>query len=123
MAYTKTVWETGDVITAAKLNNAEDGIEAASPMFLSGEWEEPTSNVYVLTFCTLEEFTEYITAGNNIVFSIPAIADVVAAADVRFMGIEDPTISTFPILVPADGHEAQFSIRDDNVQCAIYSTL
>lgn len=29
MAYTKTVWETGDVITAAKLNNAEDGIEAA----------------------------------------------------------------------------------------------
>lgn len=30
MAYTKTVWETGDVITAAKLNNAEDGIEAAN---------------------------------------------------------------------------------------------
>ena len=29
MAYTKTVWVTGDVITATKLNNAEDGIEAA----------------------------------------------------------------------------------------------
>ena len=30
MAYTKTVWETGDVITAAKLNNAENGIKAAN---------------------------------------------------------------------------------------------
>lgn len=30
MAYVKTTWETGDVITAAKLNNMEGGIEAAS---------------------------------------------------------------------------------------------
>ena len=29
MAYSKTTWSTGDVITAAKLNNAEDGIETA----------------------------------------------------------------------------------------------
>lgn len=27
MAYVKTVWATGDVITATKLNNAELGIE------------------------------------------------------------------------------------------------
>ena len=30
MAYTPTVWETGDVITAVKLNKAENGIAAAS---------------------------------------------------------------------------------------------
>ena len=30
MAYIPTVWETGDVITAEKLNKAEEGIEAAS---------------------------------------------------------------------------------------------
>lgn len=30
MAYNKTTWETGDVITAEKLNNAEEGIAAAS---------------------------------------------------------------------------------------------
>lgn len=30
MAYTPTVWATGDVITAAKLNKAEEGIAAAS---------------------------------------------------------------------------------------------
>lgn len=29
MAYTPTVWETGDVITAVKLNKAENGIAAA----------------------------------------------------------------------------------------------
>lgn len=29
MAYVKTTWATGDVITAEKLNNMEDGIEAA----------------------------------------------------------------------------------------------
>lgn len=28
MAYTKTVWQTGDTITATKLNNMENGIEA-----------------------------------------------------------------------------------------------
>ena len=30
MAYTPTVWETGDLITAEKLNKAEQGIESAS---------------------------------------------------------------------------------------------
>lgn len=30
MAYTPTVWETGDVITAEKLNKAEQGIAAAA---------------------------------------------------------------------------------------------
>ena len=29
MAYTPTVWNTGDVITAEKLNNIENGIENA----------------------------------------------------------------------------------------------
>lgn len=29
MSYTKNTWATGDTITAAKLNNMEDGIEAA----------------------------------------------------------------------------------------------
>lgn len=30
MAYVPTVWETGDVITAEKLNKAEEGIQAAN---------------------------------------------------------------------------------------------
>lgn len=40
MAYVKTTWETGDVITAAKLNNIEDGIAAIKgvmPITISGD--------------------------------------------------------------------------------------
>ena len=35
MAYTPTVWATGDVITAEKLNHAEGGIEAAYPLIVT----------------------------------------------------------------------------------------
>ncbi len=31
MAYTKTVWENGDVITKEKLNNIENGISSVAP--------------------------------------------------------------------------------------------
>lgn len=44
MAYVKTVWETGDVITAEKLNNAEGGIEAHDPYILSAEGTASGSN-------------------------------------------------------------------------------
>ena len=47
MAYTPTEWETGDVITAEKLNKAEEGIAQASPVFIPVTYDE-TSNVYVL---------------------------------------------------------------------------
>ena len=34
MSYTPTTWETGDTITAEKLNNMEDGIENANEPFI-----------------------------------------------------------------------------------------
>lgn len=34
MAYVKTTWQTGDVITAEKLNHAEGGIEAHDPFIV-----------------------------------------------------------------------------------------
>lgn len=36
MSYEKTVWANGDIITAAKLNNMENGIEAASEAASAG---------------------------------------------------------------------------------------
>ena len=43
MAYTPTVWETGDVITAEKLNKAENGIAAASDMMFFVDYGETSS--------------------------------------------------------------------------------
>lgn len=40
MAYNKTTWQTGDVITAEKLNNMEGGIEAAYPLVLTASGTE-----------------------------------------------------------------------------------
>lgn len=38
MAYTPTVWETGDVITAEKLNKAEQGIADAGAYIIPLTW-------------------------------------------------------------------------------------
>lgn len=35
MSYTKNTWETGDTITAAKLNHMEDGIDNAGTLFVT----------------------------------------------------------------------------------------
>lgn len=42
MAYTPTVWETGDVITAEKLNKAEQGISANSVLLVTVTMESDT---------------------------------------------------------------------------------
>ena len=41
MAYTPTEWQTGDIITAEKLNKAEEGIAAAS-FVVTGSYENGT---------------------------------------------------------------------------------
>lgn len=74
MAYTKTVWQTGDVITAAKLNNAEDGIEAASPIEVLQEWTR--GDDYYETTIALEDVLNSIKAQNYSYAKLPAIADV-----------------------------------------------
>ena len=47
MAYVKTAWATGDVITAEKLNNMEGGIEAQDPIILLGVYD---ANDNTITF-------------------------------------------------------------------------
>lgn len=48
MSYTPTTWETGDIITAEKLNNMESGIAEAGNVFLIGLTTENT--VFTKTF-------------------------------------------------------------------------
>lgn len=49
MSYVKNTWNTGDVITAEKLNHAEEGIEAASNnVFLVGGTYNSGSGIFTL---------------------------------------------------------------------------
>ena len=43
MAYTKNTWQTGDVVTAAKLNGMEGGIENVTPLVVGLSIEAPGS--------------------------------------------------------------------------------
>ena len=50
MAYTPTEWQTGDVITAEKLNKAEEGIAAASMKLVTidaNNQDPETHNIYL----------------------------------------------------------------------------
>lgn len=69
MAYTKTVWQTGDVITAAKLNNMEGGIEAHDPIILEGTWTDNGSCHFDIS---PEDMTAAFYAGKTIVCHYPA---------------------------------------------------
>lgn len=53
MAYVKTTWQTGDVITAEKLNNMEGGIEAAAPLYVDIESEDGTTFTASETMATI----------------------------------------------------------------------
>lgn len=65
MAYTPTEWETGDVITAEKLNKAEEGIAAASALVCSIEFTSATT-------ATIDEdygdIVAAIRAGRSVIF-------------------------------------------------------
>ena len=117
MAYTPTVWVTGDTITAEKLNKAEQGIAGASPVVLTGEWEEGDGS-YGIFFCTLDEFNEMILSGRNILFDIPELENKLNACVLRFkdfdtdsgtpmqpltyfgtVTLEDPDHSSFMLIV------------------------
>lgn len=72
MAYTKTVWQTGDVITAAKLNNAEDGIEANDPIIFTGVHTVGTGeDIYTFADVTWQDVFEAVKTGKAVCLYVP----------------------------------------------------
>lgn len=67
MAYTPTVWATGDTITAEKLNKAENGIESAYEVMYVDIAFDPDSHGYV-TESVLADVLEAIGDGKYVVF-------------------------------------------------------
>lgn len=67
MAYTKTVWATGDIITADKLNNMEDGIEEHDPIILSAEGTASGTNWdFVFDDITFGDVVSAVQAGKTV---------------------------------------------------------
>ena len=82
MAYVKTVWETGDVITAEKLNNAEDGIEAAQPFVVHVSFDLDTEKSIMDK--TFAEIRSALMEGKNIPVISNAIPEIPLPAE--YMG-------------------------------------
>lgn len=84
MAYTKTTWATGDVVTATKLNNMENGIANATPfiigyeiegntMTLQNTWQEiwdKVSNGSIPYILTIDNETDYLDICTNMTMEI-----------------------------------------------------
>ena len=117
MAYTKTIWETGDTITAELLNHAEQGIYDASPVVITGgAWDNGISML-----CTVEELNAYMVAGKNVVFSLPSVTGgAFEGASTRLVGAgAEGVLETFPDL-STDLYTVEFVIVGLDVE-AVYT--
>ena len=84
MSYTKTTWAKGDVITATKLNNMENGIANATPFIieyviegstitLQSTWQEiwdKVSNGSIPYILTVDNETHYLDICTNMTMEI-----------------------------------------------------
>lgn len=78
MAYIPTEWETGDVITAEKLNNMEQGIVGLQPVQVNGgEWtfDSVYSEFQCDTGLSVDDAVGYIKEGRSVVINYPALSD------------------------------------------------
>ena len=91
MSYTKTTWATGDVITAEKLNNAEDGI-AANDTALAGKQATLVSGTNIKTINN-----ESILGSGNIAISGGSSGTMVVTYD----DTEDTIDKTYQQLLTA----------------------
>lgn len=83
MSYTPTNWQTGDTVTAEKLNKMESGIAAAADPFVVTL--TPTSlDLSGIMDKTPQEITAAISAGKQVVFSIPVMDGTVPATQFMF---------------------------------------
>lgn len=67
MSYTPTTWNTGDVVTAQKLNNIEQGIKGNETIFLDAVWAESISDGNLVNYnMSADDVIAAIEAGKNV---------------------------------------------------------
>ena len=67
MAYEKQTWQTGDVVTAEKLNHLEGGVAAAGSMLIVHETYDENTSTYTLDK-TWQEIYDALISGIAILF-------------------------------------------------------
>lgn len=67
MSYVKTVWETGDVITAEKLNNLEDGVANAGSVLKLTFTEDPNNEGVFVCNHTWQEIYNAFANGDIVI--------------------------------------------------------
>ena len=75
MSYTPTEWKTGDVITADKLNNMENGVVNAGLFIINGSGWDPSHNASheIITIDkTYNEIVAAYTSGKRLVIYMAA---------------------------------------------------
>ena len=68
MSYEKTTWETGDIITAEKLNNIENGVESAQGGAFYAQVEQVGEDTYGFANCEYADIVEAYNNGKVIIF-------------------------------------------------------
>lgn len=101
MSYTPTEWQTGDTITAEKLNNMESGIENANePLFVT---LTPTAADLSGTMDkSPQEIAEAVVSGKRIFIAVPSLGDLAGEMN-QF------------IPVPTDGGDPLYEVWGDFV--------
>ena len=105
MAYTPTNWQTGDTITAEKLNKMESGIESANAPFVvtltptaldySGEMDK-----------TVAEINAAYLAGRKVVYKVAASETRFTYADVTMVYVDgDFTYPSFNAFIIDNGND------------------
>lgn len=92
MSYTPTNWQTGDTVTAEKLNNMESGIELGANLFVITL--TPTAQDLSGTMDkTPEEINSAILDGLRIMFSIPSFGGYVEATQFLYVPADDINVA------------------------------
>lgn len=73
MTYVKTNWQTGDIITAEKLNKIEDAID--STIIVTGELLDDGTNYGRLYDITFNQLKEAMLNGNSVYFHVIPVGE------------------------------------------------
>lgn len=71
MSYTPTTWNTGDVITAEKLNNLEGGVEKATPFVVKISYDDNSDSYSIDS--TYDEIAQKLFGNNHDEFNPDAV--------------------------------------------------